>query len=384
MNLARVILLIEKSRSYGRDLLNGIARYSRLHGPWIFFETPEFYRQDHKSLATWLRSLDAQGIIGHIADPEVMDLALSLRIPSVLCSVTNQSQNQPGIFTDSQAIGRLAADTFLEQGYHSFGFCGFEDLYWSEERCRAFSAQVKKAGFSVSSFAPPCQGQARPEADQGSLAAWITSLPKPVAILACNDDRAREVLTACRVAQIHVPGEVAVLGVDNDDLVCNLSLPRLSSIALNCEKAGFSAAEYLHGLMEGKPRTDTNITISPLYVVTRHSTDILAIEDQQVATAVRFIHQNPRGRIQVNDLADAAGLSRRSLEQRFYRALGVSPHAEIRRVRISQMAQMLVETDLPITHIADLLGFTYVRNAARWFKQQKGMSPSEFRKQHRL
>ena len=286
--------------------------------------------------------------------------------------------------TDDRAIGALGADHFLEHGYRSFGYCGISGLFWSEKRGEAFQERIVQAGHSVHHYQAPLRGKTYAQVKHRSaLVEWLGSLTKPAAVMACNDDEARDVLRACRAAEIVVPDEVAVLGVDNDDLVCNFCFPPLSSIALDVDEAGYEAAGYLDALMDGPKNHRADVEVTPLYVVPRMSTDLLAIKDGRVAAAVRYLHQNPRCTIQVSDLAKAAGLSRRSLEQRFHRILGKSPHEVIRHVRIEQMAQMLIETDLPVAQIAQLLGFSYVRNMARWFKQHMGMSPSAYRAQHR-
>jgi LacI family transcriptional regulator len=198
--------------------------------------------------------------------------------------------------------------------------------------------------------------------------------------MACNDDRARQVMEACKIAGLHVPEEVAIIGVDNDDLVCNLSHPPLSSIALNFERSGYEAAELLDKLMTGEKMADQRIVVRPTHIVTRQSTDILAIEDREVAKAVRFIRQHSKEPIQVSDVVDAVLVSRRSLYHQFRRVLGRSPNEEIRRTRVEQIVRMLVETNLPVSKIAFALGYSSVAHIARYFRQEKGMNLQSYRK----
>jgi len=190
------------------------------------------------------------------------------------------------------------------------------------------------------------------------------------------------VQAACKIADIEVPREVAILGVDNDELVCGLSYPQLSSIALSAERAGYEAAQVLDKLMKGQQITETKkeVSVSPLDVVTRRSTDIMAIEDRQVADAVHFIRKHSREVILVNDVAQAVGLSRRALQQRFRKLLGHSVHEEIKYARVNQMAVMLTDTNLSISRIAKILGYPYPNNISRCFKQRKGISPSAYRR----
>jgi LacI family transcriptional regulator len=214
------------------------------------------------------------------------------------------------------------------------------------------------------------------------MADWLKSLPKPVGLMTCTDDRSQDVVEASKIAGVHVPEDLAIIGVDNDELVCELSSPPLSSIALNTQRSGYEAAELLDKLMSRKRIKMANLTIvvHPTHIVTRQSTDILAIEDRDVVAAVRFIRRNAREMIQVDDVVDTVAVSRRSLEQRFRRELGCSVLAEIKRARIDQVARMLVETNLSVSQIALALGYSGVENIARYFRSEKGMSPLAYRK----
>ena len=219
--------------------------------------------------------------------------------------------------------------------------------------------------------------------EQGLIADWLKSLPKPVGLMVCNDDRGRQITETCNAVGLNVPDEISVVGVDNDNLVCELSSPPLSSIALSVERAGYEAAELLDKLMAGKKKKTTRtITVSPTHIVTRQSTNILAIEDHEVVQAVRFIRKHPKEPIQVGDVVNVVTLSRRVLERRFRKALGRSVHDEIRRVRIEQVARMLMETNLSVSQIALDLGYPGVDHIARYFQREKGMSPLAYRKQY--
>jgi LacI family transcriptional regulator len=201
--------------------------------------------------------------------------------------------------------------------------------------------------------------------------------------MACNDDRGRQVLEACKIADLHVPEEVAILGVDNDEMVCDLSNPRLSSIALNLERSGYEAAELLDKLMAGnKKMANQKIIAQPTHVVTRQSTNILAIEDSDVAQAVRFIRQHSKEMLQVDDVAKTVGISRRGLERRFRIALKRSVFNEIKRVRAEQVARMLVETNQSIGQIALALNYPGIEHISRFFRKEKGMSPLAYRKKY--
>jgi LacI family transcriptional regulator len=379
----KVILLIEDSRTYGRQLLRGVARYAHLYGPWTFYRQAPFYimpglrKNSFDKLKVW-------GADGMILRDHVENCAelLAMNRPAVVCiSAKGQIPGLPYVLTDNVAIGRMAAEHLLNRGFKNFGYCGFDDLRWSQQRSESFRKRVKESGFETSFYSQPRAASNRSwEGEQVLIVDWLKSLPKPVGVLACNDDRAQNVTEACKTAGLHVPAEVAVIGVDNDDLICGLSEPPISSIALNVEKAGYRAAELLDRLMAGKEKmAGQTIIVEPLDVVTRQSTDVLAIEDPEVAAAVHFIHQNCREPLQVDNVVDATTMSRRALERRFRKIVGRSIHDEIRRVRIAQVTRMLLETNLSVSQIASALNFPGHEHIGRYFRREKGVSPLAYR-----
>ncbi len=382
--IPKVIFLVEISRAYGRGLLRGIAQYSKLHGPWLFFMGPEFYVKGIEHSYRWIKEVGADGIIAPLWDAKIIEMILDLRLPSVICGIERPALNICRVVTDDVAVGRIAAEYFLERGFQRFGFCGFVDAIWSQRRGEGFSRRIAQAGFEAYIYQLPAVKRRRPmEGEQNVIAEWLSGLPRSIAIMACNDDRSRDVLSACRIAGIEVPREAAILGVDNDELICDLSYPQLSSMATSTERAGYETAHVLDKLMKGQriEETEKEVVISPLHVVTRQSTDIMAIEDLQVAEAVQFIRRRGREAIQVGDVAEAVGLSRRALQQRFRKVLSHSVHEEIKSDRVNQTAGMLTGTNLTISQIARLLGYPDASNISRYFKQQKGISPSDYRKQ---
>jgi LacI family transcriptional regulator len=279
----------------------------------------------------------------------------------------------------------MAVDYFLDRGFRRLAYCGLDDMYWSVRRGEAFRRKAARAGCEICVYEQPRAGRLHTdEQEWPALADWLRSLPKPTALLACNDDRNKQVLAACKMAGLDVPDDIAILGVDNDDLVCELEYPQLSSIALSVEAAGYAAATLLDDLMTGRKtgRTREQIVVSPLYIVERQSTDVLATEDREVAAGLRFIREHVAAGIQVGDVAEAVSLSRRALQQRFRRVLGRSIHDEIKQTRIDLMARMLVSTNRPIGEIARALQCTEVKNIARYFRQRTGLTPAQYRSTH--
>ncbi len=386
MRIPNVILLIDRETDYGRGLLRGITRYATAHGPWMPYTGPVFYRESEQSLAEWMQVLGADGIIARAADPKVIDTIGALGIPAIISGTWERISNRHRVVSDHAAIGHMAAEYFLDRGFQRFAFCGFQDTYWSQERYEAFISRITQAGFTVHLYQHPESTHRHVGQDEcPDLGAWLASLPKPVGLMTCNDHRSQHIAMACKIADIQIPDEVAVLGVDNDELVCNLPYPQLSSIALDTEKAGYEAAALLDELMTGQRSNPgpQQIVIRPLYVVTRQSTNILAVEDPEIAAAIRFIREHHAATLQISDIAEAAGLSCRTLQHRFRKILGCSVRDQIRRTRIEQTIHLLVDTDLSIAEIARTLGYPYVRSMSRWFKQETGMSPLAYRSKRR-
>jgi len=376
--IPKVILLIETSRAYGRGLLRGIVKYSRLHGPWVFYSEPGGLEKALPAMRHW----GANGII--MRDSTRGSEALKLGVPIIVSvHLKEHIKETPYIDTNGVRIGRMAAEHLLDRGFRHFAFCGFDKLHWSRERCENFSKRVAGAGFETGIFKQPRSRVQRSwENEQILMADWLKALPKPVGLMACNDDRGRHVSEACKIAGLHVPEQVAIVGVDNDELVCELSSPPLSSVALNVERGGYEAAELLDKLMAGKESIKKDIIVEPMHVVTRQSTDILAVEDTEVAEAMRFIRQHSKRIIQVSDVVDSVGLSRRALQQRFRRIFGRSVYDEIKRCRLEQIVLMLAETDLSISQIASAFGYAGIEKLSRYFQREKGMTPLAYRKQY--
>jgi len=375
---------MEKSRAYGRGLLRGVAKYSRLHSPWAFYEEPLPYLNagGSNTRSNLLKDLGIDGLV--IRETEKSSRIIEMDLPVILTDIRKNFSITPVVKTNDLEIGKMAAEYLLNRGFRQFAFCGFDSLFWSQDRREGFAGTIKNTGFDVHFYEQPKSSAGRLLAKELIVVTkWLESLPKPVALMACNDDRARHVIEACKIAGLHVPEQVAVLGVDNDELVCDLSSPRLSSVNLNFERGGYEAAELLDRLMAGEEKmAGQKIIVQPTHVVTRQSTDILAIEDREVARAVRYIRQHAREMIQVSDVANTLAVSRRSLERRFRKVLKRSVFDEIKNVRLEQVCRMLVETNQPIGRIASALNYPGIEHISRFFRHEKGMSPLAYRKKY--
>ncbi len=377
--LRQVILLLESSRGSGRALLRGFADYARHHGAWAFEWEPGGLNE------IWprLNKLDAHGII--LRDGKNINKVLALGIPTVV--VGHHQEEYPGVahvLTDSTEAARLAAEHLLGCGFKNFAFCGPSKFRWSEARRLSFAGHIARHGHAVHFFdARPAGLSTSWGTQHRAMSQWLATLPKPVGIMACNDDYAQHLVAACKGAAIHIPDQVGIIGVDNDELVCELASPPISSVAINFERAGFESARMLdRWIRSGKAPVPSRINAPATHVVARLSTDILAVEDPQLMKALRFIRDHARENIRVADVARAGGLSRRALENRFRWELGRSILQEIRRIRVDLIARMLIETDLPVSHIAEALGYENLQHIARYFRKEKNLSLVSYRKQY--
>jgi LacI family transcriptional regulator len=324
------------------------------------------------------------GIIAHTWDADFINSIVNSGLPAVICGLKKPRRNAYRLLTDEFAAGRMAAEYFLERGFKQFAYCGFDDMIWSQQKCHGFKCTLARSGYELHIYRQPTAKYLRKaDKEQIHIAAWLKPLPKPVALMTCNDDRGIDVLAACKITGLKVPEQIAIMGVDNDELICNFSHPQLSSIALSTKRAGYEAAKVLDKLIRRQNivEKDKEVFIHPLHIVTRQSTNIMAIEDRHVAEAVNFIYKNSRKMLQVKDVVKATGLSRRALEQRFRKVLSRSVHEEIKYNRVNLMANMLISTNLSLSQIAGLLGYPDTSNISHYFKQKKGISPSDYRRE---
>ncbi len=359
-------------------MLTGIANYSRLHGPWMFYRNIPAVSGGQKITLAQVKKLDTDGII--VREQDITEKLLTLHQPTIISPYSKPFDGLSNIVTNDTAISQMAVKHFANRGFKNFAFFNLDKrFYWAINRCQAFVAAAQNIAETINVFEYP---NAPGTEHKKLIIDWITSLPKPVAVMAANDDLSYSLFEATRTAQINVPESVAILGVGNDEIVCGLHWPPLSSIALNTQEAGYTAAELLDKMIRTGKNETTQITVEPLRVISRHSTDILAIEDEDVAQALRFIRQHARDLIQVDDVVDAVPLSRRQLYNRFQETLGRSIYQEIRRVRMNHAAAMLVETNLSISEIAHSLGFTDLKNISRCFSHEKQMTMLAYRKKY--
>ncbi len=382
----QVALLLETSTEYGRGLLRGVLRYSRLHGPWFLHVAPGHLDQALPNGTA--RKLD--GIIARIRSREVERRVQSLQLPCVVSTLGEWRSRLSlaranEIRTDSASIARMVATHFIEAGFRRLAFCGFVGCHWSTRRERAFAEATRERGFECSAHRITLANWVqRPnwmktwQHEQPPMVRWLKCLRKPVGLMACNDACGREVLQACVTAGLKVPDEVAVVGVDNDEMMCELSSPPLSSVALDLERAGYEAALLLDGLMKGEVQGG-EVWVRPTHVVSRLSSDAIAQEDPVVARALQFIRDRASQNLAVSEVREEVGVSRRTLERRFMRAINRSVLSEISRRRLERAKRLLLETDMPCYAVAAEAGFGSLNTFNRMFGRREGMTAQTFR-----
>lgn len=375
-----VALAVKKARSYGRGILQGVADYVEVYGPWSIFLDPYADGQLPKD---WLRRWQGDGILAYAGTPQVVQRLLRSGIPCVETYGIVEDRRLPRVTCDDIAIGRLAAEHLLDRALKRFAYCGFAGMAWSDNRCLGFTATVAEAGFPCFRY-NDARNKRLPstwEKTQQALADWIGALPKPVGLLAGTDLLAQQVLDACRRAGAAVPEEVAVIGVDNDEDLCRLCDPPLSSVINNPRQVGYEAARLLAQLMAREVRPDElePHLIQPLGVVARGSTDITAIENREMAEAVSFIRRHACERIQVGDVAQAIYCSRATLYRLFEDTLGRSPKQEILRVQLARAKILLTQTAHTLEEIARMAGFNDAPYFSVVFRREVGMTAGTYR-----
>ncbi|GAA5507924.1 XylR family transcriptional regulator [Novipirellula caenicola] len=379
MTRRSVALLIETSNGYCRGLLDGIISYAKHHANWSIHLTEQ---ERGAAPPAWLQTWKGDGIIARIETDTIGRRLRKFGLPIVDLSAARHVKGIPWADTDDEAISRLGVQHFTERGFTQLAYCGDPGFEWSNLRRDHFKRMTIAAGcsFHEHQMTPRYDPDFSWDTEKRAIATWLNQLPRPAAIMACYDFQAQQVLDVCRELEIAVPEEIAVLGVDDDRLICELAEPNLSSVIPDTKSTGYEAAELLDRMMQGEPVSPRQRLITqPLGIRVRQSTDTLAIEDVEVARALSYIRRHSLANIRVTDILRHVSLSRRALEHRFMRLIGHTPHEEIMRVRIDRIKILLRETDLSIHEIAERAGFEYAEYMAAVFKRETGTTPTEFR-----
>ncbi len=376
----KVLLVFLMRLEEASRVLQGIIQHERTHRQWATFLDDEARTEREPG---WLRREEWRGVISRHTTPEMVQICAELGLPLVDLNDTPPFPGVPKIRPDNAAIGRLGAEHFIERGFRHFAFCGWGNQLWSCDRRDGFVETLRAAGHGCEVLDIDYPGIITPDWNTEQIqriSDWLKRQPKPVAAMGCVDVCAFQMLAAAQQAGLLVPEEVAMLGANNDTVRCELSHPPLSSVALNSYQAGYYAAEVLDRMLRGDAPGGIDARIAPLGVVTRLSTDILAVGDRAVTTALSYIREQACRGISVSDVVRHAEASRSQLEKKFRRLIGRSPQAEIRRVQLARVKELLIETDLPLKAIATMTGFDHLDYLSVVFKRLTAETPGHFRK----
>jgi LacI family transcriptional regulator len=377
--MRHVALLIETSGSYGRGLLRGVSKYNRERGGWSTYFHPHGLGDPPPP---WLRNWRGDGILARIDTPEIAQLLLKSGVPVVNLRGTVAELPFPYVGPDHDQIAKLAAEHLMERGLKNFAFCGKPAGIHPglDERGTTFAEVVRQSGGNCEVFPADCPvDEDNWEMEQERLAKWLHSLAKPVGVMACNDERGLQVLDACRRCSAAVPDEIAVIGADNDEHLCDLSIPPLTSVDVNAENIGYTAAALLDQMMQGIKPPEMAQRLAPRGIFTRLSTDTVASDDDEVNRTLRYIRENSCQGLRVVDVLAYMGMSRASLQQRLKRIIGRTIHEEIERVRLARVKELLLSPEMTIKQVARATGFSSVQYMTRVFRAALAETPARYR-----
>lgn len=377
-----VALLVETSNSYARGILRGIHEYARSRR-WSLYLTEHGRHEIDESFAgNW----KFDGVIARIETEHMAQIIAKMKVPTVDVSAARLVEGIPWVETDDEAITKLALEHLRDCGLQNFAFFGDPFYNWSTWRQHAFERMLGRPDIArsrVFNLPPRKEPGVKWWTQREAIRTWLESLPKPIGIFACYDGCGQQLLEICRYYEFMVPNDIAIIGVDNDELLCEITTPSMSSVMPNALRTGVYAAEILDRMMHGQKLSGRKHSIEPLGVRKRVSTDVLTVEDRHVAEAVGFIRKNAHNNIRVEDVLATVPLSRRVLEGRFRKALNRTPHQEILRVRTNAVRELLLETDMSLAEISEALGIEHPEYLSVFFKKETGLTPREYRDQVR-
>lgn len=383
----RIALIVPPISWYGRVLIDGITAYSREHGPWRFVLQTD---TGAGRVESWVRRWKPDGVLARITGQRMAGELRRLGVPVVDLLEESGRSRIPRIVCDDKEVVRRAVDHLFERHLRNFAYVGRQDTFFSRQRQSCFREYIRlrqralwKAGETarLTSADVMLPWESMPHL-RVELAGWLRKLPKPVGIVACNDVWGAQVLRVCSEYDFRVPEDIAVIGIDDDPVICQVSTPSLSSVGVNAHAIGYRAAAMLEGMVlrgQSPPRVTF---VEPGPVRARASTDTLAIPDAEAAAAVRYLRTHACEQITTTSAATALGMSRRTLERIFLSHVGHSPVVEITRARLERTRDLLIETDLSLSDVAERTGFFHPETLHRIFKNEFGVTPGEYRRAH--
>ncbi|MBO9594958.1 MAG: DNA-binding transcriptional regulator [Niabella sp.] len=380
--MIRILLLIDHSNKFSRKLLRGMVKYSKDNGPWLFYRLPTYYKNlyGEEGILKLAREWKADAVIAQ-ADLNDIGYLKKLGIPVIIQNYKERSAYFSNLTGDYRGTGEMAARFFIQRRYRNFAFYGSRNVVWSIERAEGYKTEVEKHGGRFYYFETEHLNEEQWGSDHEELDKWLMSLPKPVALFACDDYFALQVSDICKINNILIPDDVALLGVDNDDLICNFSDPSISSIELDVERGGYEAGRLLHKLVLKERTKPYNIIVNPVRIELRQSTEKYNLSNEYIREVVQYIESSFTTPISIDVLIRRVPLSRRNLETKFKNAMGISLYQFILKQRIEYLADLLLANPaLSLLELAVRSGFSDCRNLSRTFKKFKGYTPTAYLK----
>jgi LacI family transcriptional regulator len=348
---------------------------------------PPLFRESYgfEGILSFAKKWGAHGIIGQFHNSDEINTLIDAGIFLIAVDFREKFDQITNISGDYLHQGTVAADYFISKGFSSFAFYGTKDTVWSREREKGFKAHLNSHGFTYRSFSPDSvEGHNFWFYSASPLQDWLLSLQKPTAIFSCDDNHSEHLLQAAKLSNSHIPEDFAILGVDDDEVICNFSTPQLSNIQQDEENGGFIAAELMDRMITRCQNIKEDITLSTVRIQTRQSTETLALKDQQVKNVLIYIADHLDQPIHVNHLLKEAGLSRRALEKRFKKIVGRTIYQEIQRQKMKKVVNLLIDSNLSMNEISVLCGYEDNKNLSRIFNSFHHMTPLQYRKKYKF
>lgn len=381
----RLLFITDFTEQFAYRFLRGILNYSQGTEHWVVCKMPPSYKRKlgMEGVVAWAKEWRADVVIAQFDPEDDVTLFRKNGIIAMAQDYVAKFDTIPNITGDYALTGTMAAEYFLAKGFKNFGFFGYNGVCWSDERCEAFRSRVQESYPKGGADFYMYDGQNIDNMwyyDQSELTTWLKSLPKPIAIMSCDDNQGNILLQACELCGIHVPFDVAIIGVDNDEILCNMSNPSMSTINVDIERGGADAAAVAERMVKDPSYKGEDVVLKPLTVIERLSSSVFATNDKEVLMALRFIHANLDSKIIVTDVLENVPMSRRLLEHRFKKMTGMTIYNYISVQRIERFAQLLITSNDSISDIAAKMDEFDTKSISRRFKELKGCTPSDFRK----
>lgn len=382
----RLLFIADFSEQFPNRILKGIRKYSQESGePWVVCKMPPSYVQKtgFDGLVAWTRKWQADVVLANFNPGDKVEAFRKYGIAAIAIDNISPFAQIPNLTADYHRMGEMAAAQYVAMGFRNFGFFGYNGVCWSDARRQGFRDYLEGLGLGQNFHVwDRIRTDTLWSYDEAKLGEWLNSLPKPIGIMACDDTQANILLEGCRSSGINVPAEIAVIGVDNDEMLCSMTDPQLSSIDVDLEGGGYAIARMAERMVREPDYPGEDIVLRPIGLVQRLSSSMMATDDKAVQAAIAFINHNADKKIKVADVLQHVPMSRRSLEQHFMKATGLSIHDYITQVKIEYLSQRLLESNDPVSAIVAKMDEADAKSITRRFVSVKGCTPTEFRRKH--